>query len=241
MIDQYEIAERVVDAGYGSGAIGIYKSEVVKILQERVGGLCTDHKTFLYVRLTQLHKQHNLGGGNITSALTAFSALSVLSKVCYYINKPQRFRPIAGTSNFEVNETNAFCHLVKYLRDNGVDLGVEKKDSAGQKLIWNGFRNYLSHLGTVEEGKQSIAFEVQDDSTYDGSDIETAISVWSKLTPFDSDEDGRNWAVLIDVLFAKIEKVLLPFIVDIVIEYPVDDEQTARNLYKLVAARSDLP
>ncbi len=241
MIDQYEIAERVVAAGYGSGAIGVYKSEVVKIIQERIGGLCADHRTFVYVRANNLHIDNELGGGNITSALAAFSALSLLTKICYFIDKPQRFTP-HDSVYFTVSETDAFRHFIKLLFDNGIELGVDKNDAAGQKLIWNGFRDYLAHLGTVEHGKQVVTFEFKQPRR--GQPVPTLddrIEKMSKWRVFEDDGSGRNWRIYINVLFAKLEKEIIPFVVTKVIEYTVDEDEAARNLYKLVSGERDLP
>lgn len=241
MIDQYEIAERIVDAGYGSGAIGIYKSEVAKILQDRIGGLCADHKAFLYLRIHDLHKQHHLGGGNITSAFAAFSAISLLSKVCYFIDKPRRFTPTDGVY-FKVNETDAFCHFIKLLANNDILLGVSKDDAEAQKFIWSGFRNYLAHLGTAEHGKRVVTFEFkQPTDKQDITDLGTKIDDMLEWQIFQDDGTGRNWQVYIDTLFAKLEKIILPFVVAKVIGYAVDDDRAARNLYKLVSGEKDLP
>lgn len=241
MIDQYETAQRVVDAGFGSGAIGVYKSEVVKIIQERVGGLCADHRAFIYVRANNLHVDHNLGGGNITSALAAFSALSLLTKICYFIDKPQRFTP-HNSLYFTVNETDAFKHFIKILSINGIELGVAKDDTEGQRLIWDGFRDYLAHLGTVEHGKQVVTFEFKKPSR--GEPVPTVAARIKKMSErqvFEHDGGGRNWRVYIDVLFAKLELVILPFVESKVIEYPVNEDFAARNLYKLVSGEKDLP
>lgn len=241
MIDQYEIAERVVDAGFGSGAIGVYKSEVVKIIQERVGGLCADHRTFVYVRANNLHTDKGLGGGNITSALAAFSALSLLTKICYFIDKPQRFTP-HDTVYFTVSETDAFSHFIKLLSQNGIELGVSKDDSGGQKLIWDGFRDYLAHLGTVEHGKQVITFAFKQPRRGQPSPtLDARIEKMSGWQVFEHDGGGRNWRIYIDVLFAKLEKIILPFVITKVIEYAVDEDEAARNLYKLVSGERDLP
>ncbi len=240
MIDQYEVAKRVVGAGFGKGSIGIYKSEVVKIIQERVGGLCADHRTFVYVRANRLHTGQELGGGNITSALAAFSALSLLTKICYFIDKPQRFTP-HDSVYFTVNETDAFRHFVKRLSENGIELGIDKDDSDGQKLIWNGFRDYLAHLGTVEHGKQVVSFEFkQPRRGQSAPTLDARIEKMSEWQVFEHDGGNRNWRVYIDVLFAKLEKIILPFVVTKVIEYAVAEDEAARNLYKLVSGEKDL-
>ncbi len=241
MIDQYEIAERVVAAGYGSGAIGVYKSEVVKIVQERVGGLCADHRTFVYVRANNLHIDNELGGGNITSALAAFSALSLLTKICYFIDMPRRFTP-HDSVYFTVNETDAFSHFIKLLSRNGIELGVDSNDADGKRLIWNGFRDYLAHLGTVEHGKQVITFEFRQPRRDEPApSLDDRIDKLSRLQVFAHDGSGRNWQVYIDVLFAKLEKEILPFVTTKVVEYAVDEDESARNLYKLVSGERDLP
>lgn len=241
MIGHYEIAERVVAAGYGSGAIGVYKSEVVKIIQERVGGLCADHHTFVYIRANNLHVENGLGGGNITSALAAFSALSLLTKICYFIDKPQRFAP-HDSVYFTVSETDAFSHFIKILSRNGTELGVNKDDTGGQKLIWNGFRDYLAHLGTVEHGKQVVTFEFkQPRRGQPAPTLDARIEKMLEWPVFEHDGSGRNWRVYIDVLFAKLEKEILPFVANKVIEYTVDEDEAARNLYKLVSGEKDLP
>jgi len=241
MLDQYEVAERVVNAGFGSGAIGVYKSEIVRIIQERVGGLCADHRTFVYVRAKNLHKDQGLGGGNITSALAAFSALSLLTKICYFIDKPQRFTP-DDALYFTVNETDAFSYFIKLLSRNGIELGVGKDDTEGQRLIWNGFRDYLAHLGTAEHGKQIVTFEFkQPRRDQPAPTLDARFKKMSEWQVFEHDGGGRNWRVYIDVLFAKIESIILPFVVSKVIEYTVDKDIAARNLYKLVSGEKDLP
>jgi len=241
MINQYEIAEHVVAAGYGGGAIGAYKSEVAKIVQERIGGLCADHRTFVYIRANNLHVDHGLGGGNITSALAAFSALSLLTKICYFIDKPQRFTP-HDSVYFTVSETDAFSHFVKLLCHNGIELGVDKNDIEGQKLIWNGFRDYLAHLGTVEHGKQVIAFEFkQPKRDQPVPTLDARIEKMSEWQVFAHDDSGRNWSVYIDVLFAKLERIILPLVITKVIEHVIDEDEAARNLYKLVSGERYLP
>lgn len=235
------LSQRVVNAEYGNGSIGIYKREVAQIVLDRVGSLCLDHRTFLYVRLHNFHNQHALGRGDLTSALTAFSAINLLSKVCYFIDKPQRF-DMDPIYYFRTNETNAFCHFIKLLADNDIFLGIKKNDSASQKLVWSGFRDFLAHIGVVERGKRVVTFELaQPIQPGETIDIETKINDMLMLQVFRDDGDGRNWQVYIDTLFAKLEKEILPFVVEQIITYKAVDEQAARNLYKLVSGERDLP
>lgn len=237
------------------------KDKIIQELDVRLNMLNTDYKTFLYVRTKDLHKSEGLGGGNLTIALTAFSGLSLLSKVNYFISQPDKFatreviqnakqnlleikKTVGKTSLknsldryyriprlLETNETGAFQFFVGCLNDNNIRLGVESGDIIGLRLIWNGFRNFLAHLSTVESGKQVITFEFK--HTGSQPTLEERIEKLKRYKAFVSDESSRNWKVYIDVLQVKLNQEILPFVINR-IEDMQEDKKSLKELSALI-------
>ena len=180
------------------------KVEATWIVNERVDNIYNDLKSFVYIRIHSLqHGQDNIGGGNITAAIALFAVLNFLGKIQYYLDKGSS-TPIENNEPRIVEEV-AFIHLVKKLSQYGINLGLPNDNNQALKLVWNGFRNKLSHVGEVEGGKQVTMYVI--------NDIAGNLTVSNFLTnlkdkqAFNHDGQYRKWTLNADVLLAKLPEI----------------------------------
>lgn len=133
------------------------KTEAVWIIDERVDGVYDDLKGFAYIRIHSLqHGEDNLSRGDITAAIALFSVLNFLGKIQYYLDEKDK-TPLENEDPKIVEEV-AFIHLVRKLSEAGIELGLPTDETDALKLVWNGFRNKLAHVSSVEDGKQVMVY-----------------------------------------------------------------------------------
>jgi hypothetical protein len=210
--------------------------EIVYVLNDRVGNVVNDVKTYLHVRIHHTHEQHGLGGGNITGAAILFNAINLLSKVNYFIDKPECFadedlkqkvkqqkrdtlaliedrdsrklveKYLREPRINETNETEAFIYFVHCLHESGIDLGVPSDNREVIQRVWNGFRNKLAHISSVEDGKQAITFTFKGNGARDVDEFIAKIRQTYK--PLESADNTRNWLVNVDVLASYMPDIL---------------------------------
>lgn len=185
-------------------------NDVIRTIEDRIGGVCNDLKTFVYIRKNNLQhdvSNDSLGGGNITQALTLFTALNFLSKIHYFVHKNGNVDVIDGKP--KINETDAFKILIRKLNSNDIKLGLPDDDTT-LNIAWSGFRNKLAHVNTVQDGKKVIVFVVNHPK--EGVSVDDFLEKNSHHLSFKGDENNRNWVLNADILLAK-----LPHIKDFVI------------------------
>ncbi len=176
-------------------------------IEDRVKGVFNDLKAYIYIRNNRLqHTIDDIGGGNMVTALSLFTALNFLAKAYYCTMRSDKFNP-DGSS---INETESFIHFMKFIQKSGLDLGLPAKGDV-LELVWSGFRDWLAHRLTVQPGKQVLAFTFEVDIK---NTVAESLAYAKTHKVFQDDGNGRNWIVNCDVLLS-----FLPDIVKITMEH----------------------
>jgi len=187
---------------------------------DRITGVQNDLKAFLYIRKHNLQHQgtpDNIGGGNIVVALSLFTALNFLGKTYYCVKRPDKFNADGSAKN----ETETFVHFMKFVQNNGLDLGLS---GSGQilEMLWSGFRDYLAHRLTVEPGKAVLAFEFEPGHNGTIADI---LERAKAHKVFRHDGNNQNWIVNGDSLLA-----FLPDITQTTVDFMLDSKNVDTDL-----------
>lgn len=181
------------------------KAEAIWIIDDRVGGIYNDLRSFVYIRINSLQNiDRGLGGGNVTQAIALFSLLNFLGKIQYYFDKMQRLQ-LSEEGEPSIIEEQAFIHLVRKLNDEGINLGLPPGKSATLKLVWNGFRNKLAHVSNPEDGKQIMVYVIDDRTG--GLTVDDLLARVQEQAAFTHDGSYRNWHLNADILLAKLPRI----------------------------------
>lgn len=174
----------------------------IEDIEDRILGVFNDLKAFVYIRNHSLqHKEEDIGGGNIVTALSLFSCINLLAKAYYCTVNPDKFEDTGKCTN----ETTAFLHFMRFIQKSGLDLGLPLNGKV-LELVWSGFRDWLAHRLTVQPGKQVINFTFE--MSKKGS-IQESFDYAKKHKVFqDDDNDGRNWVINCDVLLARLPEIV---------------------------------
>lgn len=146
-------------------------NEELAFLYQNVDKICNDCDTFTFMRRTgiELRRICNLGNGVKVQGIALFSALSILSKIHYILEKGTGYKErlkmyydletnlksnninikkyksvIRKPKVNEINETDAFVLLVNKYNS---DIGLKDLTDKEIRLIWNDTRNDLIHNG----------------------------------------------------------------------------------------------
>ncbi len=195
-------------------------NKCIENIEDRIAGVFNDLKAFVYIRNNNLqHRDEDIGGGNMVTALSLFSCINLLAKAYYCTVNPDKFDDDTGQC---LNETTAFLHFMRFVQKSGLDLGLPSNGEVLER-VWGGFRDWLAHRLTVQPGKQVINF------TFDISkqnSIQESLEYAKKHKVFqDDDNDGRNWVVNCDVLLAR-----LPEIVEITVNHLRNTDEIDNDL-----------
>ncbi len=174
-------------------------------ITERINGAYNDLRAFIFIRIHYYHKNEPyVGGGNMTMALTLFSALNYLSKIYYCIMSPEKFN-IDVNGKITVNETHAFKKFARHLISQDILSGITMDDSA-LSLVWNGFRDHLAHKITVQNGKVVYTFEFEV-SDMKNTNMDQVMLSLKKGNVFIANNEGRDWHVNVDVLLSILPEI----------------------------------
>ncbi|MBU1033946.1 hypothetical protein KKI22_03320 [Patescibacteria group bacterium] len=191
----------------------------IEDIKDRLAGVFNDLKAFVYIRNHNLqHREENIGGGNMVTALSLFACLNFLAKTYYCTIRPDKF----NKDGFSINETEAFLHFMKFIQKSGLDLGLPSNGDI-LELVWSGFRDWLTHRLTVQPGKQIINFTFEPSEQ---NSIAESLEYAKRHKVFqDDDNDGKNWVVNCDVLLA-----LLPNIIELTTDHIKTMDKIDNNL-----------
>lgn len=196
----------------------------VDIIKDRIDGISNDLKAFLYIRKLRLQHEgteDNIGGGNLVAALSLFSIFNLLSRACYCFEYPGSF-----DKDGNVNETDAFVYFVKFLKKNGVDLGLPSSDIELQK-VWKEFRGYLAHVMVVGQKMRVITFIY--DKPLAKTSVGKLLDSARNFKPFEMNVEEADWQLNTDVLMAYV-----PEIMEKVSEYLLQHRNSDLTLLKTV-------
>ena len=181
------------------------KADAIWAIDDRVNGVYSDLRGFVYIRKHNLqNSKEEIGGGNITQAMALFSLLNFLAKIQYFLDKNGAIG-LKESGEPDIIEENAFIHLVRKLDSEGIILGLPAKDSSTLKLVWSGFRNKLSHVSNVEFGKQVMVYVIGDPNN--SLTVSEILDKVKDKQAFEHDGDFRNWRVNADILLANIPRI----------------------------------
>lgn len=220
------------------------KEEFKHILDSRIDFVLQDAKTYIYVRKEGLQESEGLGGGNFATAYALFALFNLISKVHYYLHKPSKFvspdkvRQVQQLKQqlleqseadnkklirdsfmvpreLQTNELNAFVEFARELEETGLVLRLEHVNAHDDfATIWNGFRNMLAHLATVQDGKGIMAYELKKywpDNINKSTSIDTVLREIrqdsDKFPPFFYVNSRSGWIMNIDALVAILDDV----------------------------------
>lgn len=220
-------------------------NEAIKhVISERIEFVFKDAKTYIYARKEGVLEKEDLGGGNFANAYAFLALMNLLSKIHYYLHKPDKFtsskdvtaanelrerlkKELSGkdkrilNSSFMVprelqtNELNAFISFARELEAKGILLHEPHLDDQKDfSTIWNGFRNMLAHLATVQSGKGISAYSLEQHWPTGMLPATPLPVVMEKLKeeapyfpPFHYDTDRSAWIFNVDTLIVLLEDI----------------------------------
>lgn len=129
------------------------------VLDKRVLFVLADARTYIFVRMNGHLEKEDMGGGNFATAYAQFALISLLAKVHYFLDHPDKFatkddeqsarsqktqilhqlespdkkfvsKYLRVPRDMEANEEDAFVHFVKYLHQQGVKLYEPRSDDS---------------------------------------------------------------------------------------------------------------
>lgn len=181
------------------------KADAIWAINDRVDGVYSDLRGFVYIRKHNLqNSKEQIGGGNITQAMALFSLLNFLAKIQYFLDKDGAIQ-LKDSGEPDIIEENAFIHLVRKIDSDGINLGLPANDTDTLKLVWSGFRNKLAHVSNVEFGKQVMVYVIGDPN--DSLTVSKILERVKDKQAFEHNGDFRNWRVNADILLANIPRI----------------------------------
>lgn len=220
------------------------KEGIKQALSQRVEFVLGDAKTYIYARKEGLVDAHGLGGGNFATAYALFALINLLSKTHYYLHKPSRFASPDDVAEakqlktsllqlldapykrlardniripriMETNEEEAFIDFAQELEVGGLRIWLHH-DSVRKDLgvIWKGFRNMLSHVATVQDGKGIMAYSLRQyqpetgNSTTVNEILQELRMQQAEFPPFFYVNSRPGWVMNIDVTTALLDDML---------------------------------
>ncbi|HEX9153809.1 MAG TPA: hypothetical protein VF809_03245 [Candidatus Saccharimonadales bacterium] len=210
-------------------------SELVERIDERVNGAVADANSFVFMRLnghlgpglgggniasaTVLFNVLNLlakvnlfidNPGKFTEEQDADVAGQLRNEILEFyegdVGAKKRIKKHFQMPRIDsVDESYAFKHFVRYLHGEGIDLGIPHDNSEAIGKVWNGFRNKLSHVSTVEYGKSVIVFDVGHKG--DVESFMDRVANEARRSAFVPGGNSSGWRLYVDVLLQTMLQI----------------------------------
>lgn len=159
------------------------------LLDKRILFVLSDARTYIFVRANGYLDKEDMGGGNFATAYAQFALISLLAKVHYFLDHPDKFvaevdeqairsrrTQILGQLEssdkefvrkylripriMEVNEEVAFVHFVKYLRQHGTCLYKPRTDDSEEADARTIWRGFRNRLSHMAMIERGKGIEV---------------------------------------------------------------------------------
>lgn len=185
------------------------KQEVHSYIIDRVKNITNDSRTFLLIRTFHISDISDdelcIGGGNLLIAMGDFAVFEYLSRIYYGLtNDESKWFDSKDNWKFKHPADDCFVNLILN-NQSGVSFGLENLKPDELKVLWNEWRNKLSHLLCQNEKHSSISFlsvgELQQRKSY----ISFINSKSINRVAFEKVDS--SWKCFIDVLNRDLDKL----------------------------------
>lgn len=185
------------------------KHEVYSYITDRVKNITNDSRTFLLVRSTHTadisDDELHIGGGNLLVAMGDFSVFEYLSRIYYGLtNDAGKWFDDKENWKFKPSADDCFVNLILN-NQSGVSFGFENLKPNELKIIWNEWRNKLTHLLCQNEKHSSISFLSVGELNQRKSYISFINSKVSNKVAFE--KNNSSWHCFIDILNRDLDKL----------------------------------